>query len=181
MCVIDTRWYWEDRWIWVKLHGSYIVIIVCPVWPTKAVILSSIKTWLLIFVVVVVVVVFAFHTQIHQQEYLSFLSGLQPEAYTLIESIYQQYAECSIKGQKVTKQCLKNSMIKPECPPSKFRFLRGDLKEEEVMSLLRKVSEREISIQEMEKEAKRVKQFKEVQRCFISEIGAKDWDESVER
>lgn len=109
-------------------------------------------------------------------EYISFLASLSPEAFALIQSIYHQYANCDLKGQKA-----KHGLQKPSCSPSKFRCLRGDLQESEVSSLLSKVEEGKYSVQEMEIEARRTKKFREVQRMFVSETASKDWEEAVER
>ena len=93
-------------------------------------------------------------------------------------SIFTKYAQGQLKGQKATKN---EGAQKPNCPPFKFRCLRGDLREEEVMSLLSEVDSGIKSLQEMESEAKRIKEIREVQCIFVNETGAQDWDDAVQR
>ena len=120
--------------------------------------------------------------QVHQLDHVSFLCDLKPEAYNILEVVYSKYQNMELKGQQVTKKALQSLVPqKPDCPASKFKCLRGDLLPGEIVSLLDSVKQGSTNLAEMEKEACRIKELREVQRCIIKEIGAAVWSEAVKR
>lgn len=50
-----------------------------------------------------------------------------------------------------------------------------------ITSLLKRLSEEEISVAEMAKECKKVKTLRDLQKAFVEETGVKTWDEAEEK
>lgn len=84
----------------------------------------------------------------------------------LVEGILHKYSKLESKGQKASVKKLKKAFT-PNCPAYKFKILRGDLTKEQVYSLLKKVHDKEFSL--------------EVERYFMVETGCKTWDEAKDR
>ena len=108
-----------------------------------------------------------------------FLSGLKEDEYSLLVKALDLYSKMELKGQKVSISHLQSRVA--DCPPYRFKCLRGDLQAKEIHYLLQALTNKEITLKEMEIEARRIKEMREIKRVFMNETGCKTWDEAYER
>ena len=81
------------------------------------------------------------------------------------------------------KKTLKNQNKKnydSDCRASAFRDLRT-LKKKDCLIILQRVIDREISLFEVNVEAKKIKQMREVQLAVVNCLAAESWEEVKER
>lgn len=112
-------------------------------------------------------------------ELVYFLSGLKEDEYSLLMKALDLYSKMELKGQKVSISHLQTRVA--DCPPYRFKCLRGDLQTKEIHDLLKALTAKEITLKEMEIEAHRIKEMREVKRIFMNETGCKTWEEASER
>lgn len=87
------------------------------------------------------------------------------------------FAEGGVKGQNCPRGSFGRKLDLKGC---NFKPMRG-LPESAVTSLLRQLSEGEISIAEMGRECKKVKRLRELQKALMEQTGVKTWDEATEK
>ena len=122
-------------------------------------------------------------------EVVFFLSGLNERLSTLVDSILQKYGRLELMGQKVSSKVLKklcfasseSQTTTVDCPISKFKCLRGNLSDEEMELLLVKVNDGKMSFAGLEKECRKIKELKELQRHLVQQAGCQSWDEAKQR
>lgn len=107
------------------------------------------------------------------------LISLKEAEYSLLIRALDLYSKMELKGQKVSLNNLKKRLA--HCPPYRFKCLRGDLQTKEVNDLLLALTNKKFSLKEMETEARRIKEMREVKCSFMSETGCKTWEEAKER
>lgn len=104
----------------------------------------------------------------------------------LPSSVYSDYmVNASLRDKKTRKSDLRKGTFHDvgllDCPTSKIRCLRGDLRDEEVLHLLKSVETCEASFSEMQKEAGKMKELREVKKYIIKETCCKTWEEAQHR
>ena len=112
-------------------------------------------------------------------EIVFFLSGLKEGEYSLLIKALDLYSKMELKGQKVSLNDLKKRLA--DCPPYRFKCLRRDLQTKEVNDLLLALTNKKISLKEMETEARGIKEMRDVKCSFMSGTGCKTWEETKER
>ena len=104
------------------------------------------------------------------------------EAFTTLINVLKLYGGCRLKGQKARKKDLKSGTFTEgrllDCPNSKFKCLRGDLTHEEVLLLLKNVETGKATLLEMQKEAIKIKELREVQEFILNETCTRTWEEA---
>lgn len=123
--------------------------------------------------------------QVSQLDHVFALSDLEDETFATLIRVLRLYGECQLKGQKTRKSDLRKGTFHDvellDCPTSKIRCLRGDLRDEEVLHLLKSVETCEASFSEMQKEAGKMKELREVKKYIIKETCCKTWEEAQHR
>ena len=105
-----------------------------------------------------------------------FLATLPKEIYTIVTWIFSAYSIGELKGQSAKRGSLGKKL---DLKGSNFKSLRG-LETAVIQHLLTRVKSKEISISEMMKEAKKIKELKEVQKSFMESTGVSTWQEAQE-
>ena len=108
-----------------------------------------------------------------------FLCSLKEDEYSLLIKALDLYTKMELKGQKASVSNLQTKVA--DCPAYRFKCLRGDLQTSEIHDLLKALTTKEITLKEMEVEARRIKEMREVKRVFMNETGCKTWEEASER
>lgn len=83
--------------------------------------------------------------------------------------VFNKYGKLEIKGQKGWPE---NDTL--------LSSTQGDLTNE-IHALLKDMTQRKLSFTELENEASRIKEIKEVQRQFVTGTGSKNWEEVIKR
>ena len=110
-----------------------------------------------------------------------FLASLSIPCYQLLLKVFDDYENCCVKGQKISRSKKGAEAIhKLDCRGTFFKCLRN-LDEGIRQELLEKVVTKELSFQELCSTASRVKQLKEVQRMFMRSTAVTNWDEACQR
>ena len=100
----------------------------------------------------------------------------------MVLQVVEKHGRLEIKGQKASKKTLKTGLkATVDCPSYNFKFLRGDLTEEETVSLLNGLLEGKATFSEAKQESSRIKEIKDVQRQFITCTGCDKWEEVTKR
>lgn len=99
-----------------------------------------------------------------------FLSSLPDNLYQLVLEVFNKYGKLEIKGQKGWPE---NDTL--------LSSTQGDLTNDEIHALLKDMTQRKLSFTELENEASRIKEIKEVQRQFVTGTGSKNWEEVIKR
>ena len=91
--------------------------------------------------------------------------------------VYSAYDNASIKKQVVpkTKQGIAN--INLDYKGMHFKYLRN-LAKNDIISILEKVANGELSFQEMAYECHQIKQRRVIKDRFVEQLGLADWDEA---
>ena len=109
-----------------------------------------------------------------------YLASLSCKSFDALLTIYQKFAEGSLKGQHVPRS-KKGTLAKPpDLKGSKFKCLRG-ISEDIVCHLLREVAEGNVSLNEMSSECVSIKQIQKVQAAFIKGTYSESWTEAQEK
>ena len=107
-----------------------------------------------------------------------FLASLPRVAYGYLTTVYQMFANGTLKSQHVPRS-KKGTLAKPpDLKGSKFKCLRG-ISDENVCRLLQEISERKISLIEMISECSSLKQLQKVQLAFLKGTNCNSWEEAV--
>ena len=87
-----------------------------------------------------------------------------------------------LKGQRTSKKILKNNkdgvLMKIDLPPSKLRCLRGEITNDELLVILKKVLNLQFSLAEMQKECCRTKEMRALQNFFVRGTECESWDDA---
>ena len=115
-------------------------------------------------------------------ETIVFLSALPCVIYDMVLQVVEKYGRLEIKGQNASKKTLKTGLkATVDCPTYNFKFLRGDLTKEEIVSLFNGLLEGKATFSEAIQESSCIKEIKDVQRQFITCTGCDNWEEVTKR
>ena len=103
-----------------------------------------------------------------------FLAGMPKEIYDTVLQIFEEYSLGELKDQHIKKGSLGSKI---DLKGNNFKPMRG-LEVDVLKDMLLRVQNKEISIGEMSKEAKMIKQLKEVQKSFVQKTGALTWEQA---
>ena len=103
-----------------------------------------------------------------------FLASLPNVTYDIAMRVFDAYSMGELKDQTAKRGSLGQKI---DLKGNNFKPLRG-LEIEVVNKLLSSVESKEISIGEMAKQAKKIKNLKEVQKKFIELTGVTTWEEA---
>ena len=87
------------------------------------------------------------------------------------------FAEGGIKGQNCSRGSVGKKLDLKGC---NFKPMRG-LDMPTITSLLKQLTEEELSIPEMAKECRKMKILRDLQKAFVEETGMKTWEEAEEK
>lgn len=117
-----------------------------------------------------------------------YLSALSDNLSSIVDSILEKYGRLELMGQKVSTRVMKNMSQKEsglqttvDCPISKFKCLRGNLSDDEIERLLKKVDNGEMSFPGLESQCKKIKEIKDLQRHLIDQSACESWEEAKRR
>lgn len=113
-------------------------------------------------------------------------SELGNNVYDAMVTVMDMYGEMKLKGQRASKKVLKGGtavgITSKLCYPySKLKCLRGDVNDKELLDMLNKVIETELSLQEMKCELVRLKEMRALQNYFVKNTNSTSWTEAKER
>ena len=91
--------------------------------------------------------------------------------------VFSMFAEGRIKGQNCPRGSVGKKLDLKGC---NFKPLRS-LDMSTIASLLKQLTEEDLSIQEMAKECKKMKTLRDLQKAFVEETGVKAWDEAEKK
>ena len=100
-----------------------------------------------------------------------FLATLPPASYALLQKVYRKYEEAKKTSTRHAK---------PECRGSNFRELRN-LEESTVFSMLQRVANDDMMLNELNHECKRVKSMLKLKEAFKNEVGEHTWEEAAQK
>ena len=108
---------------------------------------------------------------------LYFLASLPEEEYEVLQSIFEKYEMCDLKGQKLSRSQKGTNSSTLDCKPSNFKCLRG-LEDATRLSLLKQVSEGELSFRELASFCQYAKKMSEVQKRFLMYHSLTSWEDA---
>ena len=108
---------------------------------------------------------------------LYFLASLPEEEYEVLQSIFEKYEMCDLKGQKLSRSQKGTNSSTLDCKPSNFKCLRG-LEDATRLSLLKQVSEGELSFRELVSFCQYAKKMSEVQKRFLMYHSLTSWEDA---
>ncbi|XP_070553723.1 uncharacterized protein [Ptychodera flava] len=94
------------------------------------------------------------------------LAKLQPDIASTLDDVFEAYETGTLKGQKLNK---KTMMTKPDLPVYLFHNLVL-LNDDTISDFLQNIRDGEMTLQEMNREAKEVKKLKTIQESMVKEL-----------
>jgi len=108
---------------------------------------------------------------------LYFLVSLPEEEYGFLRSSFEKYETCDLKGQKLSRSQKGTNSSTLDCKPSNFKCLRG-LENATRLSLLKQVSEGELSFRELASFCQYAKKMTEVQKRCLMYHSLTSWEDA---
>ena len=117
-------------------------------------------------------------------EFIFLLSGLEEEAFKILEEVFHAFEHFGIKDQTSSvsqaRKLLSGAIQQPNLVASKFKCIRG-LDTRQLSGLLRKLADGKLSFAELKQAASEIKDLQVLKTEFVKKAGCKSWEEAMER